>query len=204
MRTDVEDMLHQAVLHLVPEQLHTHRLHHPWGGSLEVVQKHLAGDVLIVQNMPVLPHILPRPGQDPVLEEGDRQTGGGDGPGQFCDAMQMGMLLAEGGVPPHGGRSGRRSPGAAPRSGASIRQIRSAAPAPHLHSILGGQIAHRVQQGEGGVRVPLLRVVEVAQQGSNEPWYVGGPGVGQHGGHHQLQGVADVAALLLGGFYGPG
>ena len=199
MRTDVEDMLHQAVLHLVPEQLHTHRLHHPWGGRLEVVQKHLAGDVLIVQNMPVLPHILPRPGQDPVLEEGDRQTGGGDGPGQFCDAMQMGMLLAEGAFrrteEDQGGGLQAQLPGAEPVSGKFDQLL------PLLISIVfGGQIAHRVQQGEGGVRVPLLRVVEVAQQGSNEPWYVGGPGVGQHGGHHQLQGVADVAALLLGGF----
>ena len=41
-------------------------------------------------------HILPRPGQDPVLEEGDRQTGGGDGPGQLRDVPQMGAALTEG------------------------------------------------------------------------------------------------------------
>ena len=108
------------------------------------------------------------------------------------------MFLAEGALrrteEEQGGGLQPQLPGAEPVSGKFDQPL----PLP-ISIVFGRQIAHRVQQGKGGIRVPLLRIAEVAQQDPDKPGHIGGPGVGQHGGHHQLQGVADVAALLLGG-----
>lgn len=65
-----------------------------------------------------------------------------------------------------------------------------------LAVVLGGQVAGGVEEGKGGVVVGVGRVVVVAQQGIQKAGDVPRPGVVQHGLHHQLQGVADVGALL--------
>ena len=195
---DVEDVLHHAVLHLVPEELHAHRLHPPVGGVFQVVQKHLAGDVLVVEDVLVVAHVLPGPEEDAVLEEGDGQAAGGDGPGQLHNPLELGVVPPEGALRRaqelEGGGLHPGVPGLGPVAG------KLDDPAPHLgRKILGGQVPGRVQQGEGGVLVLVLRPVEVAQEGPHKAGDVRRAGVLQHGVHHQLQGVADVAALLLGG-----
>ena len=68
-----------------------------------------------------------------------------------------------------------------------------------LPVILLGQIADGVQQGEGGVRRQGGGVFIVVQQGAQKAGDVLGPGVLEHRAHHQLQGIADVGALLGGG-----
>ena len=194
---DVEHVLLEAVLHLVPQQLHAHHLDYPGGGGLQVVQKDLAGDVLVVERPLVGGGVLAGPLENAVLQEGDGQTFLGDPVGDGDDLLHLGVAAGEiaGGFPQEheGGHREAQVVLPHPVGGKVDEQLA------HLVVIvLGGEIPGCVQQGEGGVSILLLGVVEVAQEGAHKPGHVPGAGVLQQGLQHQLQGVADVVALLLG------
>ena len=143
-------------------------------------------------------HVLSGPEEDTVLEEGDGQAAGGHGPGQLHNPLELGVVPPEGALRRaqelEGGSLHPGIPGLGPVAGELDD------PAAHLRAeIRGGQVPGRVQQGEGGVLVLLLRPVKVAQERPHKAGDIHRPGVFQHGIHHQLQGIADVAALLLGG-----
>lgn len=81
MGGDVEHVLPQAVLHLVLEQLDAHHLDDPVCGTLQVVQEDLAGHVLLIQGRLIVGHVLPRPLEDLIPQEEQRQAPAGGRPG---------------------------------------------------------------------------------------------------------------------------
>ena len=195
---DVEDVGLHPVLHLIPEQLHAGHLDDPGGGDFQVVQKDLAGDIGTVQGILQGGHVPPRPAEDAALQKHGGELAGGNGLHQVGDAGHLGVAAGDvaHGLPEEleGGGDHPRVPGGGEVGG----EIHHFLPC-LLPVVLGGQVAGGVQQSEGGIVVCVLWVVEIAQKGVQEAGDVPRPGVIQHGLHHQLQGVADVGALLGGG-----
>ena len=195
---DVEHVLPQAVLHLVLEQLDAHHLDDPVCGALQVVQEDLTGHVLLIQGRLIVGHVLPRPLEDLIPQEEQRQAPAGGRPGGRRDLSHLGVILGQGALGLPQEPEGRRLEAQVAGGGEPGRKADEAAPG-LLVILLGGQIADGVQQGEGGILVLLLRPVIVAQQRPDEAGHGLAPAVLQQGVHHQLQGIADLAPLLGGG-----
>ncbi len=188
----------QAVLHLVPQQLHPGHLDNPGSGDLQVVQKHLAGDVHVVKGLLQGRYVLPGPVENFALQKDGGQVLGGDRAGNLDNAGHLGMVLGQGALclPQkfQAGNDQAQLPLGDEVGGKGDELVQGILPI-----VAGGQVADGVQQGEGGVGGDFAGLFVIAQQGVQETGHIPGTGMGEHGAHHQLQGIADVAALLLGG-----
>ena len=192
---DVEHVGIVPLLHLVQQIFHAHGLQHPGGGGFQVVQEHAAHSVLPIQHGPLGGDVQPQHGPQMGLQEQQRRAalalGGGHGGGDVRCVRPVGIQrrqqVAE--QPQGGGLLGQAAP-LQPPDGEGCQKMQVLAGHP-----LQRQAQHRVQQGEGGVRLHQLRPAVMAEQ---LPGKAGGVGVGavhQQGIRRGLGLIADHADL---------
>ncbi|MBS6356170.1 MAG: hypothetical protein KH438_12885, partial [Oscillibacter sp.] len=192
---DVEHIGVVPMFHLVQQVLHAHGLQNPVGRGLQVVQKHIAHNVLPVQQGPLGGDIQAQPLPQAGLEKQQRRAstavrglhGGGDGRGVPAIGIQGRQQVAE--QPQGGGLLGQAAP-LQPPDGKAGQHVQ----------VLGGhpvqrQAQHRVQQGEGRVGVHQLRAAVVAEQLPGETGGVGVRAVHQQRVRRGLGLIADHADL---------
>ena len=188
---DVEKAAH--LLRLVQQVLHAHGLQHPGRGGLQIVQEHTADGLRPVQPCPDARHIQPQLLAQFRLQEQQRR--GIAAFGMFHGLPDCRRFLAA---------QSRQQMAQQPQGGGLLRLSAAAQPPdgePYQHMLVlighpgGGDVEHRVQQGEGRVVIHGSRLLVVAEQQLREPGGVVVGAVLQQGVGHGLGLVADHAGL---------
>ena len=195
---DMEDVGLGAVDHLLAQVLHTRGLQHPGGGGLQVIQKHAAHRLRLVQNLPIGGGIQSQaPAQLGLEEQKGRAAGAVGLLGGLNDHLPLGVVLRHGGDQMAEQPQRRRLLGIAavfqPPPG-KADQLGAVLPAQALH----GHVQHRIHQGEGLVRLHGLRVLIMAQEDLRKAEEVGVGAVVQQGVRHGLGLVTDLPGLQGG------
>ena len=161
---DMENMTVNTMFHLVPKQFHSGHLDDPGGRNFQVIQKHLAGDIGMVQRLLQPGHVPARPAEDAALEKDGGQLAGGGVRSEAGNAGHLGMGA---------GDVAHRLPEELEGGGDQLGVVRHGIVGGEVHQLLSGihpvvlgrKIPGGVQKGEGGVRVGLGWVVIIAEQG---------------------------------------